>query len=273
MRRIFINDDLERTISGQGYAVVADFAAAHVCDDLSEFFSQVDSVDSRPFTISNWNNDAGYRRKTYDKIVSEVLSLAKGFLMDYKPVMAVFASKRPGAQSGMVLHQDWSLVDETQYRSVSIWLALCDMDGRNGNLQVAPHSHTYAGAPRGMNVPVPFEDISAQLQERFLTDIPLAKGDAVFFDHRLVHCSPDNRSDKMRLAAVLALIPKEAELIHYFKYPDDSRELEILKMKEEDFHLIDFFDIPNKPKHISAIGKIPFSFRPLSIDEIQKAIP
>src|SRR5579863_6159106 len=103
MRRIFLKDDLEDGIAEQGYVVVENFAPGGVCLGLSSFFEQTDSVDKRAFAITNWNNDIGYRNRAYGKIVAELTDLAGALLQDYKPVMAVFAAKRPGAKSEMLL--------------------------------------------------------------------------------------------------------------------------------------------------------------------------
>lgn len=269
MRRIFLNDEFEAQIIEHGYAVVKNFATEELCDDLKLFFEQTDAVDKRPFTITNWCDDAGYRHQTFEKIVSSLSAPTDLMLQNYKPVMGVFTAKRPGPQSEMLLHQDWSLVDEAQFRSVSVWLATCDMDHNNGNLQVVRKSHLFAGFPRGINVPVSFENITAGLQEQFLTDIPLKKGDAVVFDHRLLHCSPVNNTDMLRLAAVLALIPEEADLIHYFRHPDNHRELEMLLLRDGDFHMLNFFDSNNKPKHIKSLGFVPADFRQISLAEAE----
>ncbi len=267
MRRVFLNNELERVITEKGYAVIKNFSSAAICDDLSGLFDKFNAVDKRPFTITNWNKDADYRSKTFAEISNKMLPASCLYLDRYKPVMGVFTAKRPGENSSMLLHQDWSLVDETKFRSVSVWMALCDMNHDNGNLQVAEQSHLYAGFPRGMNIPVPFENIRAELHSNSLIDIPLKKGDAVIFDHRLIHASPENGSDKIRLAAVLALIPEEAELIHYYKYPDAEDMLEILKLNENDFHLLDFFDMPNKPKHVAVKGRVPATFRQIEAEE------
>ncbi|GIV34459.1 MAG: hypothetical protein KatS3mg031_1994 [Chitinophagales bacterium] len=268
MRRIFRNDVLESEISRKGYVIIRNMVEEQVCDDLYHFFDQHDTVDHRPFSITNWSNNAAYRSKTFQYIAEKLLPVSRQYLLNYRPVMGVFTAKRPSVKSDMLLHQDWSLVDESVFRSVSVWVALCDMNKRNGNLQVAEYSHLYAGLPRGMNIPVPFEDLRQEIQTHFLTDLPLAKGDAVVFDHRLIHASPENQTERIRLAAVLALIPYEADLIHYYKYVDNDHELEILKMDEGAFHLIDFFDMPNKPRHIEVLKTIPAEFGSITKEDI-----
>ncbi len=270
MRKIFVNNELESAITDNGFVIVKNLIPEQVCEGLNTFFNRHNSPDTPPFNITNWTNDIENRKEVYTKVVAELLPFANAYLLNYKPVMAVYAAKKPGLNSDMKLHQDWSLVDETRFRSVSMWVALCDMDQNNGNLQVARKSHLYAGFPRGMHMPVPFENIKEELQQQYLTDLPLSTGDAVIFDHRLVHCSPQNTTDKLRLAAVLALIPTEAELIHYYQYLEDEGAIEVLKMKEEAFHLLDFFDVSNKPGESNPKEKIPFSFKQLSIQDLMK---
>lgn len=268
MRNIFSDSKHEKSISDKGYTVIRNFLPESKCVLLSEFFKQNDIVDSRAFSISNWNSNAAHRNLVYNTITETLLPHSEKWLDNFVPVLGVFTIKRSGSQSDMLLHQDWALVDETKFRSVSIWVALCDMDRHNGNLQVAEYSHLYAGFPRGMNTPVTFENMRSILHEKWLVDLPLKKGDAVVFDHRLIHASPENNSHQVRLAAVMALIPAEAELLHYYMHPGVDSELEILKMENDEFREVDFFDIPNKPKHKLTLRKIPAHFRQITIADI-----
>ncbi len=272
MRAIFKNKENERAITRKGYAVIRNLVQENVCDELKLFFEQSGMVDQRPFSISNWNNDETYRAAIYNKVASSVLPFVAPLLNNFKPVLAVYTAKRPGEKSDMLIHQDWSLVDEIKFRSVSVWVALCDMHPNNGNLQVAEYSHIYCGFPRGMNVPVPFENIRSKMHESFLTDLPLKKGDAVVFEHRLIHASPPNNSAEIRLAAVLALIPAEAELIHYYKHLDNNTQLELLVQNDDDLKQVNYFDAPNKPKHRRSLGMVPAEFRQLTLEDLETVI-
>jgi ectoine hydroxylase-related dioxygenase (phytanoyl-CoA dioxygenase family) len=264
-----VNED---AITEKGYVVLRGLIPGSVCDELSAFYKQHEMIDTRQFTISNWNNDLQHRDETFQKISGLIEPYSKNVLFNHKPIIGVFTSKRPGAGSDMLLHQDWSLVDEAKYRSVSVWVALCDMNHSNGNLQVAEYSHIYASQPRGMNMTIPFEDLRKEIETNYLTDLPLKKGDAIIFDHRLVHASPPNQTDRIRLAAVLALIPSEAPLIHYYKDLNTENEVEILSLNNEDFRQIDFFDMPNRPKHSAVLGKSPMVFRQITLNDIKKRL-
>ena len=268
MRRIFLDNKLESDISAHGYTVIKNFVPSAISDKLKAVYDQYGQDDARAFTISNWSTNEVYRREAYIAITDLLLPRSNEFLDNYRPAMAVYTAKRPGENSDMLLHQDWSLVDESKYRSLSVWVALCDMDTINGNLQVADKSHIYAGMPRGMNVHVPFEDIRGELQKRYMDDVPLSKGDAIIFDHRLIHCSPINQSDKIRLAAVMAMIPQESELIHYYYDPGKENELEMLEMEQEDFLMLNFFDVSGKPKHVKSLGFIPYEFKKVRLYDV-----
>lgn len=272
MRKIFKNEEYEAAITKKGYVILHQLISENTCDELQFFFTQNVVVDNRAFTISNWNNNETYRKVIYDKVCELLLPASSQVLENYKPVLAVFTVKRPGAKSDMLLHQDWSLVEESKFRSVSIWVALCDMTSSNGNLQVAAYSHIYAPFPRGMNMSVPFENIRNKIHESYLTDIPLKKGDAVIFDHKLIHASPENSSEQLRLAAVLALIPDEAELIHYYKHEKNETELEVLKLSEEEFRIIDFFNPPYKPKHQLILKTVANEYRQITVEEIENTL-
>jgi hypothetical protein len=271
MRAVFKDSALEDAITKRGFVVISQFASHALVESLLMAYEDYQIPDSRQFTISNWSTDLAKRSATYHAIKQLLEKPANTLLDQYEAVMGVFTIKMPGAGSDMLLHQDWSLVDESKYRSVSIWVALCDMDANNGNLMLAEKSHLYCGFPRGMNVPVPFESLRHEFQ-KYLTAVPLTKGDAIVFDHRVIHASPENLTSSPRLAAVLALIPQEADLIHYYKYPGREDLLEILRLDKGAFHLLDFFDIPNKPQYEEFLCQTRASFRQLQHSDISAGV-
>ena len=268
---VFKDNKLESVITQKGYVVIDHLLSVSQCDELSAFYETHSLADDRAFSISNWTNDQPSRDAIFQKICEVVRPCTNKELNEFKPVLGVFTAKKPVERSEMLLHQDWSLVDETRYRSVSVWVALCDMDSTNGNLQVAEYSHIYASQPRGMNMPIPFENIRGEIHKNHLTEVPLKKGDAIVFDHRLIHASPANKSTNIRLAAVLALIPEEAQLIHCYKQLERDNEIEILELSDADFRKQDFFDMPNKPVYKKSLGIMPVNFKQISVEDILRA--
>lgn len=271
MRTVFFDAALEAGFSQNGYAVVRGFLPASQCEALLDFNKKNFKSDARAFNITNWNADENYRLLIHNKVIETLLPRAQQLTDRFHPVLGVLSFKYPGAQSGLAMHQDWSLVDEKRHRSFSVWLALCDMDENNGTLQVAEGSHLYAGYPRGMNISYSFLHIQQELNAQ-LKSISLRQGDAIVFDHRLIHASPPNATEAVRTAAVMAMIPDEAEFIHYYLSQTKTDTFEILKMDEQKFYLTDFFDIPNKPRHLALLREEPAGLRQIGMDDVEHVL-
>lgn len=126
--------------------------------------------------------------------------------------------KWPGGMSGFGLHQDLTLVDESDHRSVEVWVALDDTDETNGQLWMVPGSHTWLpGNIRGIQAfPFPFAGVTRRVIERHSRPVPVRAGEAVVFNHATLHFSMPNRTDRPRMVAIADLIPEEAEHLHFF---------------------------------------------------------
>jgi hypothetical protein len=59
-------------------------------------------------------------------------------------------------------------------------------------------------------------------------------GDAIIYDHRLMHRTPPNNSDEKRIAVSLNIIPEEAKAIHYYQHENDNR-VELLEIEPDFF--------------------------------------
>jgi ectoine hydroxylase-related dioxygenase (phytanoyl-CoA dioxygenase family) len=114
----------------------------------------------------------------------------------------------------MPIHQDWTVVDETEFASITCWVPLIDTTTQNGAFQVIEGSHLFSDALRGPSLPVAFEgqDLSC-----FLKTIPLKKGEAIIFNHALIHASHSNLSEKERVAVTFGLTHKDASLLMYYQ--------------------------------------------------------
>jgi ectoine hydroxylase-related dioxygenase (phytanoyl-CoA dioxygenase family) len=125
----------------------------------------------------------------------------------------------------MPVHQDWTMVDETRFRSLSLWVPLCDVSVENGALAVLPGSHAVLtgmrpnpGGPPSLPNPV---DGVGPLS---ITSVPMRAGSCLVFDHAVLHGSPPNTLDDPRIALVLAAAPRAAQLQHLWRRPDDVVE-------------------------------------------------
>lgn len=134
---------------------------------------------------------------------------------DHRPVLTSFITKHPGPASNMFLHDDRTLVDETRFRSGTLWIPLVDTGPHldNGGLQLIPKSHRLNDVLAGTDTPELYRPYEAYLHDR-LRSIPVPAGHALYYDTRTLHASPPNLTSEPREAIGCAVAPREADLIH-----------------------------------------------------------
>ena len=95
-----------------------------------------------------------------DSFIRELITpLCKQHLTGFKALIYTALAKAPGNNSELDLHQDWSLVDESKYCSISLWIPLIDSVIENGAVHVLKGSHKKYLNPRGGSIPsISFSD-------------------------------------------------------------------------------------------------------------------
>lgn len=113
-------------------------------------------------------------------------------------------------------HIDWSLVDEEKSRSFNIWISLVDLNSKNGAIEVLPGSHHLPATYRGPNI----AERTIDLQDFFwetMTELHLKAGEALIYDHKLIHGSKDNLPDEVRPATACTVCTTDADFRLYYK--------------------------------------------------------
>src|SRR5690606_11451797 len=162
------------------------------------------------------------------KIINVIREKSAVLFDNYKHVVSNFAVKFPGDKSEFDLHQGINFVDESQFISITMWIPLQDVFPENGNMQVIRGSHKFFNQDvRSQHYQTPYEKIKPYIKEKYLENLPMKVGEAWIFNHRLLHCSPVNKTDKVRIATLNVLVPAEATVLLYFKNKDDFQEKEV----------------------------------------------
>ncbi|MFZ4434458.1 MAG: phytanoyl-CoA dioxygenase family protein [Microthrixaceae bacterium] len=130
-----------------------------------------------------------------------------------------FSVKPPSPGSELGPHQDFSVVDERRATSLYVWVALEDMDEHNGALHVVPGSHRFANSVRSQHVPATFDEVLPQVHDA-AERLDCRAGELVVMVSGVIHFSPPNRSDHVRLAAHGIVVPVGEPMVFYFA--DDS---------------------------------------------------
>jgi ectoine hydroxylase-related dioxygenase (phytanoyl-CoA dioxygenase family) len=177
-----------------------------------------------------FNNPEGFYSSSFSINESVKLKLNSGIdaivgpkvnqhFNSFKTLGCCYLSKAPGAIGQMPIHQDWTVVDETKFDSVTIWIPLQDVDEFNGAMQVIPGSHRFSDALRSPLFDNPLSEIENEIRKD-LQLITLKAGEALIFSQSLIHASPANQSNTNRLAVTFGLIPETADLLFYYKNPE-----------------------------------------------------
>jgi hypothetical protein len=231
---------------------------------LLDFFHASSTPNIGGFHGTIYHADPEYRRRLHFRIKQEIQANLDRWLIDYRVCNCNFMTKEPGdATSEMPLHQDWSFVHEPELASVHIWCPLVDVDHQNGCLAVVPGSHHLSDTVRAFADDCPFREQYPLIRERFVVELPMKAGEAVFFDGRLIHSSPPNVSSNRRVTAQAIGIPNESAIYHWWRIsPDKVQAYEI--DEEFFFHYI----LHQPPKNAKLVGTVDYAPKQLSAEVV-----
>ncbi len=200
-----------------GYVVV-DLLPPADLQSLLDIFSTCANAHPGAFISSLLIADTRVRASVHGAVARCLAPLAASLLADYRSIFCGFAVKAPSEAGGdMPLHQDISFSRPEGRPGVSLWAALCDVDARNGGLQVVPGSHRMNAMARAPGSPSAAEPIEAFAAAGGLRQLSLRAGQAVVMNQGVLHASPGNRSNAIRVAATAVAIPAEEPLRYYHR--------------------------------------------------------
>jgi ectoine hydroxylase-related dioxygenase (phytanoyl-CoA dioxygenase family) len=211
--RVFKNTVYENIFQKNGFIKVPFLSRDEVIEITDKFYSELSHCHTslKGFHTTNETSDSHLISEVNKFLAPYFLKHSSELLSGLNPIIASYLIKKSGDNSETPLHQDASFVDEPQNCSVSIWLALCDMDEHNGCLQFLEGSHLVNPIPRH----IPYITLSEQMQKKaskFLTKNSIKAGEAFIFYNSIFHASGTNQDDKPRLAAVMGFYSANALL-------------------------------------------------------------
>ena len=220
MRPTFFDDEAQESLERDGFAVISFLDGVEVAE-LRRRFEAMGAAPGDPKVAchsSFHTSDVAYKSRV-SRSVLEVLEPELARCFDRQRALPCnFIAKWPSAMSGFGLHQDLTLVDENEHRSVEVWAALDDTNAQNGQLWMVPGSHRWLPTNiRGINgFDFAFAPVARRIMDRHAVAVPVKAGQAIVFNHATLHFSLPNRTEEARLVAITDLIPGEAEHLHFF---------------------------------------------------------
>lgn len=234
-----------------GFLIFRNTVENEYIEEMRKLYDEISKMDdfilSDTFLNSGRLDSTKIRSIVVDKIkIISTQILSKIINSDNATINTGGAFQIKPASKNSILnpHQDTPIIDETKNYAVYVWIPLCDTDVTNGCLSLIPKSHLWGNYQRSLNVPWKYENETKALWKKMI-DVPLKKGDLICFDSALIHGSKANVSTSTRLAFTTVVLPKNYQLIHYFrdnKTPKDK--VEVYAVDEAFFYSEDIMKRP-----------------------------
>jgi hypothetical protein len=270
--KIFKSNELQTEFEGKGYCVL-NLASQNKTETIKQFLNNHVGDESQ----FGYRGEKVFEKTSQLRVISKFLkeTLVEELNTVFENVnifSGTFLIKPNNPDSFLHLHQDWTNVEEENNVSFGVWLALDDVNENNGGLFFIPGSHKVESTVRPNNhYPWPFEEHKTQLLS-FKENVSCKKGQCIVLNHRVLHGSNLNNGNKPRLAAVLAGINKNAQLIHYYvNQQNKNNEYTLSK-----YHITeqDFADIieNKKPQTEPAEILLNYKFKQFEFSRLKKTI-
>lgn len=239
---VFKSAEFNNSINEKGFVII-NILSNNDIELLIEYFNNLNQTHNNLFTT--FLSDDYLYKKDIDKKIKEVFNSSFYELFsDYEPLWGNFFPKHSGSPE-MPLHADFQYVKEPDEISVNIWCPLVNSNSENGSLGIIPYSHRIVNQIRGTNTYRFYLKNEQYIINNFGIIPSLRPGQAIIYDHRLLHYSPPNISKKNRLAATLICKPKNAQVIHYYSDNEEEKITKYLVKSTNDLLEMKFKVRPN----------------------------
>lgn len=220
----FRDPELDACLDRDGFVVI-DLLSSSAAGNLLAAHDRLDHVRvwenpfAEGFHTTIYDQREVYRRDVHDVMATIVEPELVRWFDHPRMILANFAVKRPGG-GPVPCHPDWTFVDETRCRSVTVWCALTDIDDLDGTLGVVAGSHRQVDFARPLNVRDYDRYVAVAAAAASARSVPLRAGQAIVFDSRTLHFSYPNLTGSPRVAAACVVVPAEATIGHFFVEAD-----------------------------------------------------
>jgi len=143
-----------------------------------------------------------------------------------------FIAKGANDPNEFRLHQDWNVVDETKFIAAHIWIALQDIDEKNGGLFIVKGSHKFFKNKRSGSCGITFIDRTEKIKQH-ITNLKIKEGEAVVYQQALFHGSHPNSDNRARLVCLSSLRPQIAPMEYFHKPHPTKPNLEVYEITPE----------------------------------------
>ncbi|MBP6516510.1 MAG: phytanoyl-CoA dioxygenase family protein, partial [Chitinophagales bacterium] len=220
--RIFKDDATQVQFERDGY-ITMPFLNSEEINHLKSIYNEVFSQAPNDFHSTSFFEDEALKQTISAKVEALYAQKADALFAPIQKLGSSFLTKSPGERGELPIHADWTVVDESKYCSVTVWVPLIDTNEENGAIQVLPGSHKFSDALRAPTLPSAFleqkETIAPEMKM-----LKLKAGEAFIFTHAVWHSSLPNYTNMERVAVTYGLIPEGASLCLYHRSENGKLE-------------------------------------------------
>jgi hypothetical protein len=214
---------LDQHLLEEGYVIIP-FLNETEIQEFKQFYEEQGIAKPKGLYATAHVDDAVFRGRINEYIKEKNVRAMNEYFDNCTPLGGTFIVKGPGEEGELMPHQDWNIVDEDQgHRSFNIWTTLVDTNEDNGAILILEKSHNKLRTIRGSNIPCAFHQVYDQVWPK-MKMLPMKAGEALVYDHRLLHASHHNKTDELRLATVYGIISKSAQMKYYYKNNEQIEE-------------------------------------------------
>lgn len=240
---------LDNQLAEDGFVVVPFLNPSEIVA-LKKVYNDAHSEQQVPFYATAHHQDSEFRKRMSEAIAAILKPHAEGVFVNCQLLGASFIVKAPNAESSLQPHQDWNIVDETEFRSFNVWIPLVDLNEENGAIEVLPKSHNWLRGYRHSSIDCAYRKVHHLVWE-IMTPLYLKAGEALIYDHALLHASKANTSLENRIAIASGVKPSEAQMLFYW---NNGGRIEQYESNTEFFMTQNIFAGPGSLKKKAQFG-------------------
>jgi Phytanoyl-CoA dioxygenase (PhyH) len=261
MLSVFRDEKHQAEFEKNGF-VILPFYTPEEIKELEALYYRLHPQNEKGFFPSTFSKDKAYRTEADAEIRRVCDRAINAYCHDVKVMCGSFIVKTPGPDSGMCVHQDMSLVDESRYTGINIWVPLCDLTVENGALFVLPGSHRLFPTYRSSSIPEFFSPVMNDMID-YLQPVLIRAGEAVFFDQSIIHYSPPNYSDKIRIVTNTYFAHRDTQFrTYYWNEAEHGKQVEVFAQDDSFMTNFEQFgdNIRDRPKVGQSLGLVDYNF-------------
>ncbi len=204
-----INIKSDKFLLENGFTII-DLLDQIQVSNLLSYLNGFSNFKEGAFIATSHHKEKKLRKEISEYIrgIIELAVLSK--VANAKLLGSSFLIKNPGSNGNVDFHRDWNIVDERVGNSYNLWISLTESNEQNGTLIVIKESHLGDTGYRGPGVKQATIDINNFKSS--MIPIILKEGQAVLYDHKLIHGSFPNKTESPRINIVSGVASNDSEI-------------------------------------------------------------